>query len=237
MENEARELVFGRYDKLSGREELHTMNNQYEIKKAKNKGNVSGGYIQFTDLEKRFKLSKMPKTFEFTRSGPMFWHYMETFASIFISKLENLTYLAMLYSMFMNSGIISLFYPCMIFGYALIEETRPTLRFWRIVRDYTIVLLFVKFVFNLSYFEGLLESKGFVALRSTFKLGIYDYPNLGDLIAYMLPELLICVFIMGNEIKLKTLGLHSKRDDQIEHILDAVMRNKEKGNEEVVKAK
>lgn len=70
-----------------------------------------------------------------------------------------------------------------------------------------------------------------------FKLGIYDYPNLFDLIKYMLPELLISVLIMGNEIKLKTLGMLHKRDDQIEHILDAVLRNKEKGNEEIVKMK
>lgn len=70
-----------------------------------------------------------------------------------------------------------------------------------------------------------------------FKLGIYDYPDLFRLIAYMLPELLISVLIMGNEIKLKTLGMLHKRDDQIEHILDAVLRNKEKGDEEAVKRK
>jgi hypothetical protein len=70
-----------------------------------------------------------------------------------------------------------------------------------------------------------------------FKLGIYDYPDLFRLISYMLPELLISVLIMGNEIKLKTLGILYKRDDQIEHILDAVLRNKEKGNEEAVKRK
>jgi hypothetical protein len=108
----------------------------------------------------------------------MFTHYIELFASIIISKIEILTYLAMIYSMFENSGIISLFYPIMIFGYALIEETRPTIFFWRMIRDYTLVLLFVKFVFNLSFFEGLLEKKWFITIRSMFKLGIYDYPNL-----------------------------------------------------------
>jgi hypothetical protein len=139
--------------------------------------------------------------------------------------------------MYENSGIISFFYPIMIFGYALIEETRPTIGFWRIIRDYTLVLLFAKFVFNLSFFEGLLEDPGFIQIRSMFKLGIYDYPDLLKLIKYMLPELLISVFIMGNEIKLKTIGMLHKRDDQIEHILDAVLRNKEKGDEEAVKAK
>jgi hypothetical protein len=67
-----------------------------------------------------------------------------------------------------------------------------------------------------------------------FKLGIYDYTNMMELIWYMLPEILVCVLVMCHEIKLKLSGLHSKRDDQIEHILDAVLRNKEKGDEELV---
>jgi hypothetical protein len=130
-----------------------------------------------------------------------------------------------------------LIYPVAIFGYALLEETRPTLFFWKLMRDYTLFLLFVKFTFNLSFFEGLLESPGFINIRSMFKLGIYDVRELGDLIIYMIPEILVCVLIMCNEIKLKVVGLHSKRDDQIEHVLDAVLRNKEKGDEEAVKAK
>lgn len=69
MQNEATELVYGRFDKLSGREDLHVINKAYQIKKAKNKGKVDGGYLQFTDLEKRYKLNKMAKTFEFTRTG------------------------------------------------------------------------------------------------------------------------------------------------------------------------
>jgi hypothetical protein len=139
--------------------------------------------------------------------------------------------------MYENIGVLSFFYPFVIFGYALLEETRPTLGFWKVVRAYTVVVLFVKFFFNLSYFENLLESKDFVKIRSMFKLGIYDYKNLGSLITYMLPEIIILVLIMCNEIKLKIVGLHSKRDDQIEHVLDAVLRNKEKGDEETVKLK
>jgi hypothetical protein len=85
MENEAREIVFGRYDKLSGREDLYLVKKQYDIKKKKNKGRVDGGYLQFTDLEKRFKLNRMTKTFEFTRVCPMLFHYMETLMTILIS--------------------------------------------------------------------------------------------------------------------------------------------------------
>jgi hypothetical protein len=64
--------------------------------------------------------------------------------------------------MYENIGILSFFYPAVIFGYALIEETRPTIQFWRVARDYTLFLLFIKFTFNLSFFEGLLSNKGFV---------------------------------------------------------------------------
>jgi len=36
----------------------------------------------------------------------------------------------MIYSTFENAGLITIIYPFMIFGWALLEETRPTKLFW-----------------------------------------------------------------------------------------------------------
>ena len=44
------------------------------------------------------------------------------------------------------------------------------------------------------------------------KLGLYDYPELKDLLVYMLPELLIITFIMFNEIALKLKGLYYQNE-------------------------
>jgi len=61
--------------------------------------------------------------------------------------------------MFMNAGLISIFYPIMVFGFGLVEEVRPKKEFWRIIRLYTTFVLIVKMFFNLSYLEEYTETE------------------------------------------------------------------------------
>lgn len=63
----------------------------------------------------------------------MFFKIMETVAYIIISNTEILAYLAMILSMFVNAGLISIMYPISIFGYALFEETRPKQLYWNFI--------------------------------------------------------------------------------------------------------
>ena len=50
-----------------------------------------------------------------------------------------------------------------------------------------------------------------------------------------MPEVLIIVFIMLNEIKLKLLGLYYKDEMMIETITEGIQRNIEHGDEDRVK--
>jgi hypothetical protein len=52
--------------------------------------------------------------------------------------------------MYVNAGFVSLFYPFAVFGYGLLEEKRPDKTFWKIVLNYSIILLFAKIVMNLE---------------------------------------------------------------------------------------
>ena len=108
----------------------------------------------------------------------------------------------------MNAGLISIVYPFSIFGYALLEETRPRNFFWEVVRKYTTFLLFLKFTCNLSVLSVVLQSETFQYWQGMLKLGIYDYDDFGSLVLYMLPEVLIIVFIMLNEIHLRLTNLY-----------------------------
>jgi hypothetical protein len=63
--------------------------------------------------------------------------------------------------MFVNCGLISLVYPFLVFGYALVEETRPRKEFWILVRRYTLCLMMIKFVLNLSVFDELVGTNEF----------------------------------------------------------------------------
>jgi hypothetical protein len=80
-------------------------------------------YLQTTPIHKKIKLNQMKLTWEFTRPWSMVYHYIETFFYIIISQSSNITYFAMIMSMYQNAGIISIFYPIAVFGYAMLEES------------------------------------------------------------------------------------------------------------------
>ena len=140
----------------------------------------------------------------------------------------------MMFGMYENAGLISIIYPMAIFGYALLEETRPKNMFWKVMRLYTSTILLIKFIFNLKYFAGFLTSPGYLYYSGLLKIGIEDKNDLGLLLKYMLPETLIIMFIMLNEIHLKLIGLYYKIEIEIESVTDGIQRNIEKGDEEMV---
>ena len=110
-------------------------------------------------MDKNIKFNDMKMSFEFTRSFAMFINYIETFFCILVSQSEAFIYIGMIFSMYMNAGVISLFYPFMAFGYGMLEEKRTGKVFFRWIRWYTTGLLLFKFVVTLriakeGFFDG-----------------------------------------------------------------------------------
>ena len=100
--------------------------------------------LGITKLDKKIKLKQLKMSWDFTRSLPMMLHMLETLIYIFISQSQEITYMLMIYSMYMNAGLIGLPYPLAVFGWALLEERRPSKQFWQYIRNYTILLLAFK---------------------------------------------------------------------------------------------
>jgi hypothetical protein len=120
MKIEAVEVIKQYYDNIEGGEELTLLLN-------KTKGDSSLNLLQITNFDKKIKLNMMRMTYEFTKPGPMIIRLIETMFYIIISQTQNLIYISMILSMYMNAGLISIFYPLTVFGYALIEESRPNM--------------------------------------------------------------------------------------------------------------
>jgi hypothetical protein len=57
--------------------------------------------------------------------------------------------------MMKNAGFISLVYPFMVLGYAIMEETSPTKKFWHFTLMYTVALLLLKFIYQLEFWSAL----------------------------------------------------------------------------------
>lgn len=90
---------------------------------------------------------------------------------------------------------------------------------------------------NLDLFSKYLEDPEFHELTSLIKIGIYEFKSMGNLIAYMLPEILILCFLMLHEIKLQLLGLWYQIEEEVEPVLDGIERNLQRGDEDLVRQK
>jgi hypothetical protein len=225
MLEEAKEIISKRYDNREGADEITAL----MIKASQGKNLLS-----ITDLDRKIKLKKMHLTWAFTRPSSIFFRLIETFFYILISNTQGLIYLCMISSMYINAGLISLFYPLAVFGYAMMEETRPKKEFWTLVRRYTTVILFIKFFTNLAFFDAFLNGSRFGEVSANFKFGIYNYDTFFETVIYMSPEVLIIVFIMLNEIHLKLIGMYYKIEEDWETIDDGIQRNMANGDPEIV---
>jgi len=135
--------------------------------------------------------------------------------------------------MYTNGGLVTFFYPVAVFGYALMYEVRPSYKFWNVVMIYSICILLFKFLCSIEDFNNYLDSHMYYI--ELFKIGIVDHSSTGELLGYIMPELLIICFIMLNEIKLKLLGLYWETELEIESVNEGIDRTIASGDEEKVK--
>ena len=70
---------------------------------------------------------------------------MFAFSKVIASNAHNFCYLFMIIAMIKAAGLLTLIYPLAVFGYALLEETRPGKKFWNFVLIYTMIVLGLKF--------------------------------------------------------------------------------------------
>jgi len=59
----------------------------------------------------------------------------------------------MLSATYSNGGLLYMVYPLSIFGYALLEESKPTSRFWFFVIMYTQMLIQLQFTVQLTVWQ------------------------------------------------------------------------------------
>ena len=96
------------------------------------------------------KLSDLRQTKLFCKWSHVMSRQIASIVKAVISNTATIAYCCMLLSMYTNAGIIAIIYPIMVFGYALLEETRPGKRFWRFMLVYTLFILLAKYIVNIN---------------------------------------------------------------------------------------
>lgn len=94
--------------------------------------------------------------------------------------------------MISNAGLVSIIYPLLVFGYALLEENIPNRKFWWIVIAYTLFLLILKYiiflqVLDIGTYKITINEGIFLRDSEKNKLVVYRILN-------MLPEAFILYF-------------------------------------------
>ena len=117
-----------------------------------------------------------------------------------INHIAIIAYACMLTSMYTNAGIVSMAYPFAVFGYALLEETRPGKKFWRRILTYSLVVLFLKYVVNIKMINEVMSATSLPFANGFIKFGLHHLEQTKDLVWHMLPEMMIVTSILCHEI-------------------------------------
>lgn len=105
------------------------------------------------------------------------------------------------------------------------EEVRPGKKFWEVMINYTLVILFLKFIIQLDFWLNYPELCSNAASISEWVLfGLWRTESVGELLGYIIPEILILAAIMGQCFYETLIGLHEKREVEIENIQQAKER-------------
>lgn len=168
MKIEAKHIVRKQYDKKEEQDKL------YLILKKLQQGGFKKSIMSMTQIDKKIKIYNLENTWAYTRFSSMIFKYIELAFYIFITNTDNFVYFFMMYSMYQNAGLMSIVYPISIFGYALIEENRPKKQYWDFIRVYSIFILMIKLVANLSWLDDYLDSETFKYWHGILRIGLQN---------------------------------------------------------------
>jgi len=117
----------------------------YESKKHEKKfveknGRKTNSQIMYIDEVRAVRVK------EFTGCCALFSRYLTFVPKLLASQSDHVAYFFMILSMMINAGLISLPFPFLVFGYALIKENGPGKVFWKIVLWYTCFVIIFKAV-------------------------------------------------------------------------------------------
>ena len=99
------------------------------------------------DLSGDFELKDLRRTLELTKFTKVLQAFLRLLMEMLVSYSDSVCYVLMIVSMMKNAGLISLLYPLVVFGYALMEEVNPRKRVWYLLMMYTEMLIMAKFIF------------------------------------------------------------------------------------------
>jgi hypothetical protein len=151
---------------------------------------------------------------------------------IFYFFLENFHYVCfffMILNHMLNTSLISLFWPIMVFGYALLEYPKPKNTFWKIALFYSISTIFIKFSFQLKLVDilaGGLNSDDLKNFNKATRIGIFIFEESlsAAFFNYIIWDCIIILLITIQQYILISQGLWDYIESEYESMENAYDR-------------
>ena len=198
--------------------ELENIEVEYNFKKGKRDININT--VKF----KQFYYLLETKLFKiYLQKSYLIKSILSDLQSFLANNFDYFTYLIMIINHMNNYSLLSMFYPLSVFCYALLENPRPKKTYWQICIYYAIILLTLKFIFQLKLFTSLIDPEtysDFVNKLHNYKIGIRYFKEgfSSNFFSYIALDSLLLLVLSLNKNILIGNGLWDKREDQLENI-------------------
>lgn len=153
--------------------------------------------------------------------------YFDLITYFFISNSDALVYFFFFLNHFMYGSVESIIFPLSVLGYAILENPRPSPKYWRIMLFYSQLVFFVKFSLQLPFWDLLFDEPCFNNFQDPYKLGFNCASNTysGDLFNYILYDVLVMLTIILHEYYLINIGLSPYVEYELESLHEAKIRS------------
>jgi hypothetical protein len=159
----------------------------------------------------------------------MLGKYIKLLHQIFWSNIDFIVYMLMIYLAISSPGLVTIIYPISIFGYALLEETRPNKYYWYFIMIYTQILMILEFILSLGFWEDVSNSRftdEFTKWSDMYYIGIVivQGKDAGGLFSHFAPKVFMLFFVMNLMQNEMALGLFNKKENEKESLPEAYLR-------------
>jgi hypothetical protein len=183
--------------------------------------------LSYLDAEDEEQSETNQEKKDFMKLDLTWREYFDLITYFFISNSDALAYFFFFLNHFMYGSVESIVFPLSVLGYAILENPRPSPKYWRIMLFYSQLVFFIKFSLQLPFWDLLFDKPCFNDFQDPYKLGFNCASNTysKDLFNYILYDVLVMLTIILHEYYLINIGLSPYIEYELESLHEAKIRS------------
>lgn len=167
----------------------------------------------------RPQLDELPRVQSYLVTRSDFWELLSAYIEAAISNMHFIAYFFMILAMVLNGQWITIPYPLAVFGYALLEERRPSRLFWDIMILYSLFIIYARFIVQMFF-----SNQPFLKSLEHYYVGLEPKDDGLTMSRYIIIEVLIVISCLIARQMENLMGIQKELENPSESIRDAMER-------------